>query len=77
VRDGALWYFDADDADPEQVLLRRRDLADAREEVRWRTRDAIDHRSFDLSADARRVVLIRNTRNDTDIGLLRFLRSRR
>lgn len=77
VRDGALWYFDADDADPEQVLLRRRGLVDARDEVRWRTRDAIDHRSFDLSADARRVVLIRITRNDTDIGLLRFLRTRR
>lgn len=77
VRDGALWYFDADEADHEQILLRRRGLADARDEVLWRTRDAIDHRSFDLSADARRLVLIRITRNDTDIGLLRFLRTSR
>ena len=71
------YCFDADEADHEQILLRRRGLADARDEVLWRTRDAIDHRSFDLSADARRLVLIRITRNDTDIGLLRFLRTSR
>ena len=77
VRNGALWYFDSVEESPEEILLRRRALADGTDEVIWRTRDAIDHRSFDVSADARRLVLIRITRNDTDIGLLRFLRGRR
>lgn len=77
VRNGALWYFDSVDENPDEILLRRRVLADGTDEIIWRTRDAIDHRSFDVSADARRLVLIRITRNDTDIGLLRFLRGQR
>jgi len=77
VRDGALWYFDSVDEDPDEILLRRRTLTHGTEEIVWRTRDAIDHRSFDVSADARRLVLIRITRNDTDIGLLRLLRGQR
>ncbi len=77
VRNGAVWYFDSVDENPDEILLRRRALADGTEEIIWRTRDAIDHRSFDVSADARRLVLIRITRNDTDIGLLRFLRGQR
>jgi Tol biopolymer transport system component/DNA-binding winged helix-turn-helix (wHTH) protein len=77
VRNGALWYFAADGDDAEEIQLRRRALADGAETVIWRTREAVDHRSFDVSADARRVVVVRITRNDTDIALLRFLRARR
>lgn len=75
VRDGALWYFAADADDADEIQLRRRALADGTEAVIWRTREAFDHRSFDVSADARRLVLVRITRNDTDIGLLRFSRT--
>ncbi|MBL8297197.1 MAG: PD40 domain-containing protein [Rhodanobacteraceae bacterium] len=76
VRNGALWYFAADATDAEEILLRRRTLADGVDTVIWSTRENFDHRSFDVSSDARRLVLIRITRNDTDIGLLRFLRTR-
>ena len=76
VRDGALWYFAADADDAEEILLHRRNIADGADSVVWRTREAFDHRSFDVSADARRLLLVRITRNDTDIGLLRFLRAR-
>lgn len=77
VRAGAVWYFAGDESSPDEIVLRRRSLDDASDTVVWRTREAIDHRSFDLSADARRLVLVRITRNDTDIALLRFLRTRR
>lgn len=77
VRDGALWYFAADGDDAQEIQLRRRALADDAETMVWRTRDAVDHRSFDVSADARRLVVVRITRNDTDIALLRFLRAHR
>ncbi|GMV29491.1 MAG: hypothetical protein AMXMBFR59_16160 [Rhodanobacteraceae bacterium] len=77
VRDGALWYFGADADDADEIQLRRRSLADGADTIVWRTREAFDHRSFDVSADARRLVLLRITRNDTDIGLLRFLRTPR
>jgi hypothetical protein len=77
VRNGALWYFAADGDDAEELQLRRRALADGAEAVVWRTREPVDHRSFDVSADARRLVVVRITRNDTDIALLRFLRARR
>lgn len=77
VRAGAVWYFASDESSHDEIVLRRRSLVDASDTVVWRTREAIDHRSFDLSADARRLVLVRITRNDTDIALLRFLRPRR
>ncbi|HSX62334.1 MAG TPA: winged helix-turn-helix domain-containing protein [Tahibacter sp.] len=77
VRNGALWYFAANGDDADELLLRRRGLDDGSDATVWRTREAVDHRSFDVSGDARRLVLVRITRNDTDIALLRFLRDRR
>lgn len=77
LRRGALWYFASSETDPDEIVLRRRTLADGSDEVVWRTRASIDHRNFDLSADARRLLLVRITRDDTDIGLLRFLRELR
>lgn len=71
VRSGVLWFFDSG-ADDDEIVLRRRSLADGEEGIAWRTRDSFDHRAFDLSLDSRRLVLIRAMRNDTDIALLRI-----
>ena len=69
VRSGVLWFFDSG-ADDDEIVLRRRSLADGDERIAWRTRENFDHRAFDLSLDSRRLVLIRSLRNDTDIALL-------
>ena len=73
VRAGALWHFD--NGDDDEIVLRRRDSAQSGDSVVWRSRGMVDHRHFDLSADAQRLLLIRMERNDTDIGLLRNLRA--
>jgi Tol biopolymer transport system component/DNA-binding winged helix-turn-helix (wHTH) protein len=72
VRSAALWYLAEGGRD--EIVLHRLGLDDATDSIAWRSGEAIDHRQFDLSTDGRRLVLIRATRNDTDIGLLRNLR---
>ena len=73
VRAGALWHLD--NGEDDQIVLRRRDSSQGGDSTVWRGSGMIDHRHFDLSADAQRLLLIRVERNDTDIGLLRNLRA--
>ncbi|UXI69385.1 TolB family protein [Tahibacter amnicola] len=74
VANGAAWYFESDGADG--VNLVRRDFRDGASSVAWTTTAAIDPDNFALSAEARRLVVTRWTQNDTDIGIVRFVRDR-
>ncbi|MEO8669925.1 MAG: winged helix-turn-helix domain-containing protein [Tahibacter sp.] len=69
----SLWYLEATADD--RIVLKRRRLDNGDVSLQWQPSIEIDHTYFSIARDGHRVVVSTATRNDTDIGLLRILRS--